>query len=433
MATDTRLWHPFAAMGTVRSSELVITRGRDVWVWDAAGQRYLDATASLWYANVGHGRPEIAAAIARQLEQIETYSAFGDLANEPALELAARLAELAPVPDARIFFGSGGADAVDTALKLARRYWDVVGSPDRVHVISRSGGYHGTHGFGTSIAGIGANRVGFGDLIGDVSVVDRDSVDELAREIERVGPDRIAAFIYEPVIGAGGVYPPADGYLEAAEALCREAGILLVADSTICGFGRLGTWFGVERWSLAPDMIIFAKGVTSGYLPLGGLVVSGTVADPFWGVAGPQFRHGQTYSAHATCCAAGLATLDLLASEDLLARGADLENDLVLVLAGLRDHPLVSDVRGGIGLLAALELHPGFLAEHPNASNELAALARAAGVIVRPLAGAIAVSPPLTITVDHLALIAEGVRAGLDALQQKSDWRAAVKTGPTST
>src|SRR4051812_38827994 len=137
MVTDTRLWHPFAAMGSVRSSELVITRGRDVWVWDAAGQRYLDATASLWYANVGHGRPEIAAAIARQLEQIETYSAFGDLANEPALELAARLAELAPVPDARIFFGSGGADAVDTALKLARRYWDVVGSPDRVHVISR--------------------------------------------------------------------------------------------------------------------------------------------------------------------------------------------------------------------------------------------------------------------------------------------------------
>jgi putrescine aminotransferase len=414
---DTHLWHPFAAMGAVRHRELVITRGHDVWVWDADGRRYLDGTASLWYANVGHGRPEIAEAIARQLAQIEAYSTFGDLTNEPARTLAARLAALAPDPGSRIFFGSGGADAVDTALKLARLYWQEQGSPERVHLISRSAGYHGTHGFGTSVAGIGANRVGFGDLVPDVTVVDRDSATELAGAIARLGQDRVAAFIMEPVIGAGGVYPPAEGYIEAVAGVCRDTGVLLVADSTICGFGRLGSWFGVERWNLAPDMTVFAKGVTSGYLPLGGVVVSGKVAEPFWGSpSSPLFRHGQTYSGHATCCAAAHATLDLLERDDLLRRGADLEMELMLVLARLRDHPLVADVRGGVGLLAAVELAPDFLAAHPGAVGELALLVREEGVLVRALPNAVGVSPPLTITVDDLALLAEALKAGLDAL-----------------
>jgi adenosylmethionine-8-amino-7-oxononanoate aminotransferase len=414
---DTRLWHPFAAMGDVRGNEIVITRGRDVWVWDDAGRRYLDGTASLWYSNVGHGRAEIIEAIQAQLEQIEAYSTFGDLANQPAIELASRLARLAPVTDSRVFFGSGGADAVDTALKLARLYWTEVGQSERLHIISRTAGYHGTHGFGTSIAGIPPNRAGYGDLIPHVSVVDQDSVEELAREIDRVGANRVAAFIFEPVIGAGGVYPPAEGYIEAVAELCKDAGILLIADSTICGFGRLGTWFGIERWDVSPDMIIFAKGVTSGYLPLGGLVVSGQVAEPFWQPGAPPFRHGQTYAGHATCCAAGLATLDVLESEELLRRGADLENDLLLMLAAFQDDPLVSHVRGGIGLLAALELDPELVVANPSASAELAKRTREAGVLVRPLSTAIAVSPPLTITVDHLGTLADGIKQGLDAMR----------------
>jgi len=406
-------------MGKVRTSEVIIARGRDIWVWDDAGNRYLDGTASLWYANVGHGRPEIAEAIARQLELIESYSTFGDLATKPAITLAERLASLAPVADARVFFGSGGADAVDTALKLSRLYWAEAGSPNRVHVISRSAGYHGTHGFGTSVTGIAGNLVGFGPMVPDVSVVNRDSVVELADEIHRIGPDRVAAFIFEPVIGAGGVYPPVHGYIEAVAELCRETGVLLIADSTICGFGRLGTWFGVERWGVSPDMVIFAKGVTAGYLPLGGVVISARVAEPFWGPSSPVFRHGPTYSGHAVCCAAAHATLDLLEQDNLLERGSKLETNLVDALAALLDHPLVNAVRGGVGLLAAVELDPELLAARPGATNELAQLVREAGVLVRPLADAVAVSPPLTITIDKLAMLADGLKSGLDAMQSR--------------
>src|SRR5919198_1651131 len=172
--SDTRLWHPFAAMGEVRSHEFVVTRAQDVWVWDADGRRYLDATASLWYANIGHGRREVIDAIADQFRQLDAYSTFGDFANRPALDLARRLAELAPVADARIFLGSGGGDGIETAAKLAPPYWGRMGEPERVHLISRTGGYHGTHGFGTSIGGIPAKPLGGGTPIGPSSAVGRD-------------------------------------------------------------------------------------------------------------------------------------------------------------------------------------------------------------------------------------------------------------------
>ena len=259
---DSKLWHPFADMGAVRHSELVIERGEDVWVWDTDGRRYFDATASLWYANVGHGRPEIAAAIAEQLSRIEASSAFGDLASPPALELAEELVRRAPMP-ARVFLGSGGGDGIDTAAKLARRYWSEIGQPERTVLIGRTAGYHGTHGFGTAIGGIPANREGFGPMV-ETAQVAHDSLDEMRDAIARIGPERVAAVFVEPVIGAGGVYPPVEGYIEGVAAVCEEAGVLLVIDSVICGFGRLGTWFGIERWNVRPDMIVFAKGVTSG-------------------------------------------------------------------------------------------------------------------------------------------------------------------------
>jgi adenosylmethionine-8-amino-7-oxononanoate aminotransferase len=404
-------------MGAVRSAELVIDRGEDVWVFDADGRRYFDATAALWYANVGHGRGEIADAAAAQMRRLESYSHFGDFASRPAIELCERLSSLAPMPGAKVFLGSGGGDGVDTAFKLARRYWSAVGQPQRTHVLSRTSSYHGTHGFGTAIAGIPANRAEFGPLMEDHTVVPHDSAEALADTIARLGPDRVAAFFCEPVIGAGGVYPPAEGYLERVAEICREAGVLLICDSVICGFGRLGTWFGIERWGVEPDLVIFAKGVTSGYLPLGGVLVSGEIAEPFWsGPGAPVFRHGATYAGHATCCAAALANLDILEREGLIARGRACEEALLGAFSALESHPLAAGARGGVGTMAALELDADLLAEHPTAPIQLAAAAREHGVLVRPLVRAVAASPPLTATPEHFALITDAVGAGLDAL-----------------
>jgi putrescine---pyruvate transaminase len=412
---DTRLWHPFADMGSVRTAELVIERGEDVWVWDREGRRYLDATASLWYANVGHGRLEIAEAVAAQMARLEAYSAFGDFANEPALELAETLADLAPMP-ARMFLVSGGGDAIDTAAKLARRYWFELGEPERTVLVSRTAGYHGTHGFGTALGGIPANREGFGPQVETLQVL-HDSLEAMEVEIERVGVHRVAAVFVEPVIGAGGVYPPLPGYLEGLAALCERTGVLLVVDSVICGFGRLGTWFGIERWDVEPAMIVFAKGVTSGYLPLGGVVVSERVAAPFWRApGGPVLRHGPTYSAHATCCAAALANIALLGRDGLLERGRQLERALLDALAPLASHETVAEVRGGLGLMAAVELSGELLERQPDAVARVTRHARDHGVLVRPLGTAIAVSPPLTVTEQHFALIAEAIDHGLAAV-----------------
>ena len=411
---DTRFWHPFADMGAVRGSELVIERGEDVWVWDTEGRRYLDATASLWYANVGHGRTEIHDAIAAQLAKIEAYSMFGDLASAPSLELAERLAEHAPMPS-RIFMTSGGGDSIDVAAKLARRYWFELGEPERVVLVSRTQGYHGTHGYGTAIGGIAANRVGFGPQL-ESEQVPHDSVEALEETIGRVGASRIAAFFIEPVIGAGGVHLPGPRYVEGVAALCARNEILLVVDSVICAFGRLGTWFGIERWDVVPDMITYAKGVTSGYLPLGGVVVSDRVAEPFWRApGGPVFRHGATYAGHATCTAAALANLDILEREGLIERGRELEVPLHEALLAVADHPAAGEVRGGLGALGAIDLDRELLARDPGAVGRLASGARRAGVIVRQLGSGVAVSPPLTIDPEHFELITQALAAGLDA------------------
>lgn len=412
---ETRLWHPFADMGSVRHGELVIERGEDVWVWDTDARRYLDATASLWYANVGHGRPEIAAAVAEQMGRLEAYSAFGDLSNPPARELASMLTDLAPMPS-RVFFTSGGGESIDTAAKLAVRYWYELGQTQRTTLISRTAGYHGTNGFGTALAGIPANRHGFGPQVHTIQVP-HDSLEALEGAIEEAGADHIAAVFVEPVIGAGGLLPPVPGYIEGLASLCERTGVLLVVDSVICGFGRLGTWFGIERWSVQPDMITFAKGVTSGYLPLGGVIVSERVAEPFWATAGgPVLRHGPTYSAHATCCAAALANISLLGRDGLLERGRELEQPLLDALMPLTGHAAVAEVRGGIGFLAAVELSHEVLDRDPGAVATVARTAREQGVLVRPLAKAIAVSPPLTATTEHIELIAQALEAALASL-----------------
>ncbi len=405
---DTRLWHPFANMHAVRGAEIVIDRAEGVHVWDADGNAYLDGTASLWCVNVGHGRAEIADAVRAQMDRLATYQCFGAFANQPALDLAERLAGLAPVDDARIFLGSGGGDAIDTAAKLARRYFAATGAPERVHLISRTQGYHGTHGVGTSIGGIAANRQDVGPLDPNASLVPHDSLEALEAEFEAVGPERVAAVFVEPVMGAGGVHQPRPGYVEGVAALCERTGIVFVVDAVINAFGRLGTWFAAERFGVRPEMICFAKGVTSGYLPLGGVVVAGRIAEPFWERGGNMFRHGPTYSAHPTCCAAAMANLDIMRRENLLQRGMELEGEISSALHGLEGHDLVGEVRAGIGALGAVAFAPEALAAHPDLPQRGFAQARARGVLVRPLGDGLAISPPLVVTreeVDHAAAV----------------------------
>jgi adenosylmethionine-8-amino-7-oxononanoate aminotransferase len=415
--TDTSLWHPFADMAAVRRNEFVISRGEGVWLWDEDGIRYLDGSASLWYCNVGHGRAEIADAVAAQMKELEAWSIFGDVATPPALELAEKLADLSSLDEAKIFFTTGGGDAIDTAAKLVRLYWQVLGHPERLHIISRSAAYHGTMAFGTSLGGIEANRVGYGPLVPSTSQVQWDSPEALRDEIERVGADRIAAFFIEPVIGAGGVLPPPDGYIQAVAEICRDTGALFVCDSVICGFGRVGSWFGFERFGVEPDLVTFAKGATSGYLPLGGVVVSGAVAEPFWSEPGRvTVRHGQTYSGHAAVCAAALANIAILDREGLIPRGQELEDELLSTLAPLADHPLVGEVRGGTGMLVGIALDPSALADDPALPAKAYKAIRPHGVILRALGQSLAVSPPLTISSDEIQLIHDAVRAGLDAL-----------------
>jgi adenosylmethionine-8-amino-7-oxononanoate aminotransferase len=418
-AERTRLWHPFADMGAVQDNEFVIARAEDCHVWDAGGRRYLDATASLWCVNLGHGRPELLAAITEQHGRVDSFSTFGDYANAPATELAKRLAERAPVDDARVFLTSGGGDSIETAAKIARASFARRGEPRRMHLISRLGGYHGTHGYGTSLGGIEANTTGWGPLDPQTSVVEHDSVDALEAEIRRVGPEQIAAFFCEPVIGAGGVHLPPPGYLEGVADLCEAYGVLFVADAVICGFGRLGTWFGIERWGVRPDMITFAKGVNSGVIPLGGVVVSGAVAEPFFGApGGPILRHGQTYAGHPLACAAGLAALDCYEQDGLLDRGRELEGALADALRPLQDHPAVGEIRSGLGLLAGVDVHADVLAANPGAAVALQAAARDEGVLVRPTARGLAVSPPLTIQPDDLRTIGTALGAALDRVQR---------------
>src|SRR3954468_18167695 len=416
-SSDSRFWHPFADMHAVRSNKLTIVGGDGVHVTEEAGRRYLDGTASLWNVNVGHGRTELADAAAAQMRDLATYGAFGAFNNKPARELTDRLAGLAPVDGARIFLTSGGGDSIDTAAKLARRYFAATGQPERVHLISRSQGYHGTHGLGTSIGGIAANRVDVGPLDPNASQVPHDSLDALEAEIERVGADRVAAVVVEPVIGAGGVHQPRDGYLEGLDALCKRTGVLHVVDGVIAGFGRLGEWFGPERWGLRPDMITFAQGVTSGYLPLGGVVISGESAAPFWDEPNPPwFRHGPTYSGHPTCCAVALANLDLIERDGLLERGRELEGELSDALRPLASHSLVAEVRSGTGALAAVALSGEVLGLDPKAPLRVFAHAREGGVLVRPLGEGVALSPPLIATREDVDTAASAIGDALDAV-----------------
>ncbi len=412
-----RFWHPFADMHTVADHEIVIVDGEGAVIRDEHGKEYIDATAGLWFCNVGYGRQEIADAVADQLTKLSAYSSFGAYTTDASIALADRLSALSPMDDTVVFLGSGGSDAIDTAAKLVRRYWDVVGKPEKRVMVSREHGYHGMHVMGTSLVGMPAMRNGYGStpLVGDVAQVPPLDPDAVADLFEERGGE-IAAFVGEPVIGAGGVIPPSPGYWAAINELCRAHDVLLIADEVITGFGRTGEWFGTQRYGIQPDLITFAKGVTSGYMPLGGVLVGKRVKAPFWDdpIPGAVFRHGYTYSGHSASAAAAIANLDIMEREHLVERVRRLEPVLARAVGRLANAPLVGEIRT-VGLTAAVALKPEVLVADPGAVEKVIAAALRHGVASRVLRGhAVHISPPFVISEAQIEAMVDGIGAALE-------------------
>ena len=376
------------------------------------GRTLLDATAGLWHANIGHGRPELADAAAAQMRKLETYHTFGRIANDQALALAERLEDMSPIADPKVFLVSGGSDAIDTAAKLSRRHWQLQGQANKRIIISRQSSYHGLHAFGTSLAGIPFNREGYGSesLIPETARVPANDADAFEQEVQRLGPDRVAAMFAEPIIGTGGVILPAPGYLQRIEEICREYDILFVLDEVITGFGRTGEMFATDRFDLHPDMVVMAKGITSGYAPLGGLLIAPRVWEPFFDSPdAPIFRHGVTYSGHATACAVAQANLDVIERESLVAHVKELEPELVRAMEQVAKHPSVVEVRTGIGLLAGVNLVPDVSADL------ITRVCLQAGVLLRALPdNTLQISPPFVVEAGALWRIAGAIASALD-------------------
>jgi adenosylmethionine-8-amino-7-oxononanoate aminotransferase len=402
-------------MSKVQHAPFIIDRGEGIYVFDEAGRRYLDAAASLWYMNVGYGRTEIIDAMAEQARKLPAFHAFIDYATRPPIELADRIAAVAPVQGSKVFFGSGGSDAVETAAKMTRRYFNAIGQPERTVFISREWAYHGMHPYGTTLGGMEPNRAGYsGDLVADIVIVPFDDTEAVEKAIDHAGAERIAGIFVEPVIGAGGVRPVEEGYFGKVHELVKSAGGLYVSDEVITGFGRVGDWFAANKFGLEPDLVTFAKGVTCGYAPLGGVIASPAIAAPFFDTPGLMFRHGYTYSGHTTACVAGLAVMDILERDGLLARAAALEDEIYQALLPLEDLPVVDYVRRGIGALAAVQLTVG---DDETLPYRAAAACREAGVLTRAVGGGgLQVSPPFIMTPDQVTEMATLFRKGLEGM-----------------
>jgi putrescine aminotransferase len=412
MSSDTHLpslLHPFARPGAPREVFVDIVAGSGAEVTDAKGNVYVDALGSLWYCNVGHGRPEIAEAVAAQMRRLEVFHTFDRFTNPRADELADRLVALAPMPGARVFLTSGGSESVDTALKLARIAQAQAGHPERTVGVSRTPSYHGVTYGAMSLTGLPGNRQGFGPLVPDVVQIPYDDSGALDQLVEAT-EGRIAAVIAEPVVGAGGVYPPPAGYLAALREWCDRTGAFLIFDEVICGFGRLGEWWAAEHFGVQPDMVTFAKGVTSGYLPLGGVVVGPAVRAPLESDAEFVFKHGYTYSGHPLPAAAAMANLDIIEREGLLAKAEGIGQTLGKGLGDLVDGEHVIGVRGTMGIWA-IEFAPGL--DAPAVRDALLDF----GVIARPIGNTVlAYCPPLVITDDQMDRCVDGTQRAIKSV-----------------
>ncbi|MFK7917888.1 MAG: aspartate aminotransferase family protein [Ilumatobacter sp.] len=386
--------HPFSVPSKPEEEFISIASARGSVLRSTGGREYIDALGGLWYCQIGHGRSEMRDAIVAQLDDVASYSTFDPFTNEPAARLAEMVVARSPHPDGRVFLASSGSEAIDTVLKLARLVHQLRGDTDRQIVVRRTHGYHGTNFGGTSAQGIAPNREGWGDLVPHFIEVPSDDVEALATVFATHG-SRIAAVLTEPVQAAGGVIMPPDGYLEAARRLCDEAGSLLIFDEVICGFGRTGNWFGAQTFGVVPDLITFAKGVTSGYLPMAGVILARSVCDVLE-ASGGLLRTGYTYSGHPTCAAAAIRNIEIIEDEDLVARATDIGAQFEAGFAAMQGDGLIESHRG-IGALHAVEL------------GRDAAMVRARmldnGVVTRGIATAIAVCPPLVITGSEIATV----------------------------
>ena len=367
-AAADHLWLHFSRLSGEGDAPLtVIERGEGAYVWDSHGNRYLDGLAGLFVVQAGHGRQEMADAAGSQAAKLG-YFPLWTYAHPTAIELAARLAQLAPGDLNRVFFTTGGGEAVESAWKLARQYFLTIGQPERVKVISRQTAYHGATLGALNITGLDAIKEPFlpllngqGRQVPNTLMAQRTNPDDplagadaIEATIVAEGPETVAAVYLEPVQNTGGCLVPPPGYFQRVREICDRHGVLLVSDETICAFGRLGAWFGSSRLGYQPDLITFAKGVTSGYAPLGGVMVSDRLAEPFLG-EGASFLHGITFGGHPVSCAVALANLDVMEREDLPGRVQDLEDEFRSSLNTLTDLPIVREVRG-MGYFYGIEL-----------------------------------------------------------------------------
>jgi putrescine aminotransferase len=432
--------HPFTDHGALRArGARVIVRAEGIYLWDSDGHRILDGMSGLWCVNAGYGRTSIVEAAARQMQTLPFYNSFFNTTNVPALQLAARLAELAPQGFSHVFFTSSGSEANDTALRMVWRYWQLMDQPQRRFVISRRNAYHGSTVAGASLGGMAAMHAQGALPIPNIYHIEQPNFAEFGRGMSEaefgllaadwleqaildLGPTRVAAFIGEPVQGAGGVIIPPQTYWPQIQRICDKYGILLIADEVICGFGRLGAWFGCEQLGMRPDLIPFAKGVTSGYVPLGGVMVGERVARLLV-ERGGDFNHGFTYSGHPVACAAALENIRIMAEEKLVERVAqETGPHLKTAFGSLATHPLVGHAES-MGMAAGLNLvrRKGATVHdcEPFAPSLGAGMVCRQhmfdnGVIMRAVGDRMIVAPPLVMTCAQIDEMVERIRHCLD-------------------
>ncbi|QED47802.1 aminotransferase family protein [Cytobacillus dafuensis] len=401
----------------------IFTEGKGVYLTDISGKKVLEGMASLWNVNVGYGRKELAEAAREQMEKLAFTNSFSSMGNEPAIRLAAKLAELTPGDLNAVFFTSSGSESNDTAYKLARYYWKIQGSPEKTKIISRKKGYHGVNIGATSATGITPFQEMTSSLAPDFLHVDTFSTESLRKCIEIEGPDKIAAFIAEPVQGAGGVNIAPDGYFQEIRKICDENNILFIADEVITGFGRTGKMFACEHYGIVPDIMLLAKGITSGYIPLGAVVVTDRIHKDLIKYSEGVLLHGYTYSGHATACAVALKNIEIIEKESLIENSRLMGKELLDGFYKIqKEIDIVGEVRT-LGLIGAVEIiNPVTNTRFPaHIAPKVSAEAAKRGLIIRTVVfegmDTLVFSPPLVINQKEIEELLSILREALLAVQ----------------
>ena len=428
--------HPFTDhKDLARQKSRIITRAEGVYIYDADGNKILDGMAGLWCVNVGYGRDEIVDAAEKQMRELPYYNSFFQCAHPPSIELSKVLTDVAPPSFNHVFYTGSGSESNDTIVRMVRRYWDLLGQPEKQVIISRQNAYHGSTMAGASLGGMKPMHSQGGLPIPGIVHIEQpyyfgsdrslspeefgiETARKLEKKIQEIGVDKVAAFIGEPIQGAGGVIIPPKTYWPEIQRICDEYGILLITDEVITGFGRVGKWFGADYYGVKPDLMPFAKGVTSGYLPLGGVMVGDRVASVIIDKGG-EFFHGYTYSGHPAACAVAIANLQITRREGLVERVRDdIGPYLQARWAELGEHPLIGEARM-VGLMGAMEIVANKatcerFAENQGVGTICRNLSVANGLVMRAVGDTMVVAPPLVISHAEVDELVEKARKTLD-------------------